>query len=118
MNTGVVVDQVFVALSDPTRREMLEWLAGNGQTSASAMARELPVSRQAIARHLRILDQAGLVTAEKQGRERRFRVEPRALLVTARWMERAAERWDERLSRIKAAAESLEGSAATITQAE
>ena len=108
MNAGVVVDQVFAALADPTRRQLLEVLATSGGASASGLARQLPVSRQAIAKHLQILAHAGLVDEQKRGRELCFEVEPRALRVTARWMERAARRWDQRLDRINQLAESSE----------
>ena len=108
MNTGVRVDEVFAALADPTRRDVLEALANRGASSASGMARILPVSRQAIAKHLQIMEEAGLVSGHKQGRELCFEVQPRALLATARWMERAALRWEQRLDRIKDIAESLE----------
>jgi len=105
VNKGIRVDEVFVALADPTRRDLLEELATGGGCSASAMARTLPVSRQAIARHLQILEDAGLVDARKRGRELCFEVRPRALLATARWMQRAAQRWELRLDRIEQIAE-------------
>ncbi len=108
MNTEVRVDEVFAALADPTRRDVLEALANRGAASASGMARLLPVSRQAIAKHLQIMEEAGLVSGHKRGRELCFEVQPRALLATARWMERAAQRWELRLDRIKALAEDLE----------
>jgi DNA-binding transcriptional ArsR family regulator len=108
MSAGVAVDQVFAALADSTRRDLLEVLASEGESSASAMAKTYPVTRQAIARHLQVLAGAGLVVARKRGRELCFSVQPRALLATARWMERAADRWDERLSRIKQIAEELD----------
>ena len=107
MSSAVAVDEVFAALADPTRRDLLELVARDGEASASALARSMPVSRQAIARHLQVLEDAGLVDAHKRGRELCFEVQPRALLATARWMERAAGRWDARLNRIKAIAESL-----------
>ena len=95
-NTGsrsVVVSDVFTALADPTRRMLLDALAGEPGLGASALARQLPVSRQAIARHLGILEAAGLIRSSRKGRELCFTVDPGALLATARWMERAADRW-------------------------
>jgi DNA-binding transcriptional ArsR family regulator len=108
MTAGIAVDEVFGALADPTRRDLLEELAHRGGASASALAKTLPVSRQAIAKHLQILEESGLVEGDKRGRELCFAVQPRALLATARWMERAAERWDTRLDRIKRIAESID----------
>jgi DNA-binding transcriptional ArsR family regulator len=108
MTVGIAVDEVFGALADATRRDLLEELAQRGEASASAMAKTLPVSRQAIAKHLQILEESGLVDSRKRGRELCFAVQPRALLATARWMERAAERWDQRLNRIKQIAESVD----------
>jgi DNA-binding transcriptional ArsR family regulator len=108
MTGGIAVVEVFGALADPTRRDLLEELAHRGGASASALAKSLPVSRQAIAKHLQILEESGLVEGAKRGRELCFAVQPRALLATARWMERAAERWETRLDRIKRIAESID----------
>ena len=96
MSQGIAVDTVFAALADATRRDVLEALAEGGAAGASALARALPVSRQAIAKHLDILEAAGLVKGRRHGREIRFTVQSRALWATARWLERAAGRWDER----------------------
>lgn len=94
MPVGVAVDAVFEALADGTRRDLLESLADNGAASASGLAKHFPVTRQAIAKHLRVLEDAGLVERYRRGRELCFEVEPRALWVTARWLERAAGRWE------------------------
>lgn len=92
--TGIAVDDVLAALADPTRRDLLAHLANGGPAGASALARDLPVTRQAIAKHLDVLESAGLVEGGRVGREIRFTVQPRALWATARWLERAAERWE------------------------
>lgn len=73
MSTVVDVDRVFVALADPTRRRVLE-LLGNSPTTASALSRELPVTRQGILKHLGVLRDSGLVSAVRAGREVRFQV--------------------------------------------
>lgn len=92
MHHAIAVDSVFAALADPTRRALLERLA-KGQTSASQLAKELPITRQAIAKHMQILKQAGLVSPHKVGKQLCFSVEPAQLAATGRWMQRAAERF-------------------------
>ncbi|OLT39057.1 transcriptional regulator [Saccharomonospora sp. CUA-673] len=99
------VDAVLGALADPTRRALLDALAARGQASASVLAADLPVSRQAIVKHLGVLDQAGLVAAERTGREVRYTVRSEALDATASWMSALANQWDRRLEAIKRAAE-------------
>lgn len=99
------VAEVFAALADPTRRRILDALAAHGEATATVLAAELPVSRQAIVKHLGVLDRAGLVAGHREGREARYRVIPERLGVTARWMDRVAATWDTRLSAIKRLAE-------------
>jgi DNA-binding transcriptional ArsR family regulator len=107
------VADVLSALADPTRRRILDSLAAHGEATATVLAGELPVSRQAIVRHLGVLDRAGLVTGHREGRETRYAVRPARLNVTARWMDRVAADWDARLSAVKRLAEAAEGSATT-----
>lgn len=90
----VAVNLVFSALADSTRRHVLERLAVGGAASASTLARELPVSRQAIVKHMSVLEDAGLVSRKRNGREIVFNAEAHQLAATARWMQRMAERWD------------------------
>ncbi len=99
------VAEVLSALADPTRRRILDALAAHGEATATVLSTELPVSRQAIVKHLGVLDQAGLVAGHRAGREARYRVIPARLGVTARWMDRLAADWDTRLSAIKQLAE-------------
>ncbi|MFI8264568.1 ArsR/SmtB family transcription factor [Streptomyces sp. NPDC085665] len=103
------VDGVLAALADPTRRRLLDLLAAQGEASATALADRLPVSRQAVVKHLAVLDAAGLVSGSRVGREVRYAVRPAALDATARWMATLAADWDRRLARIKRIAESTEG---------
>ncbi|MFD5512165.1 ArsR/SmtB family transcription factor [Streptomyces sp. NPDC127051] len=103
------VDSVLAALADPTRRRLLDLLAAQGEASATALADRLPVSRQAVVKHLAVLDAAGLVSGSRVGREVRYAVRPAALDATARWMAALAADWDRRLARIKRIAESTEG---------
>ena len=102
------VDSVIVALSDPTRRQLLDLLAAQGEATATTLAERLPVSRQAVVKHLAVLGDAGLVTSSRVGREVRYAVRPAALDATARWMAALAADWDRRLANIKRIAEAAE----------
>lgn len=104
-DTGEAVDSVLVALADPTRRQLLELLAAQGEVTATTLAARLPVSRQAVVKHLAVLDAAGLVSGGRVGREVRYAVRPAALDATARWMAALAVDWDRRLAHIKRLAE-------------
>lgn len=100
------VDDVLAALADPTRRRVLDAVAAHGEASATMVAAELPVSRQAIVKHLAILDRAGLVASHKHGREVLYSVQPQPLEDAARWITDLAAKWDGRLAQIKRMAES------------
>jgi DNA-binding transcriptional ArsR family regulator len=88
---------VFAALADPTRRHLLERLGDAGPLTATALSRDLPMSRQAVAKHLGALAEAGLVRPERHGREVRFRLEPGPLDAAGAWLERVGRLWDRRL---------------------
>jgi DNA-binding transcriptional ArsR family regulator len=105
------VDHVLGALADPTRRRLLDLLAAKGEATATTLAERLPVTRQAVVKHLAVLDAAGLVAANKVGREVRYAVRPDALNATARWMAALAADWDRRLATIKRIAEAAEAAA-------
>ncbi len=94
------VGAVFTALSDPTRRRVIELLSQRPSVTASGLAQELPITRQAIAKHLTTLVDAGLVSAAHEGRETRYRLTPEPLTGAMRWMASAGARWDERLARL------------------
>ncbi|MFB4317038.1 ArsR/SmtB family transcription factor [Actinomadura sp. 21ATH] len=98
--------ELLAALADPTRREILEALAARGEASATTVAAGLPVSRQAVVKHLAVLDAAGLVEARRRGREVRYAVRPERLTAMARWMAAVATEWEARLETIKRIAES------------
>ena len=102
------VDGVLAALADPTRRQLLDLLAARGEATATTLAEQLPVSRQAVVKHLVVLDAAGLVSGNRVGREVRYAVRPAALTGTARWMAGLAADWDRRLANIKRVAEAAE----------
>jgi DNA-binding transcriptional ArsR family regulator len=99
------VDQVFAALADPTRRQLLEALSRRPGCSATTLAAQVPVSRQAVAKHLAVLRASQLVTSERSGKEVLFAVSPQQLEATASWMTTLAATWEERLRLLKQRAE-------------
>ncbi|WP_406427854.1 metalloregulator ArsR/SmtB family transcription factor [Streptomyces sp. NBC_01589] len=107
-SSGEAVDSVLGALADPMRRQLLDLLAAQGEVSATTLAERVPVSRQAVVKHLAVLDAAGLVSGRRVGREVRYAVRPAALDATARWMAALAADWDRRLAHIKRVAEAAE----------
>ncbi|HKE76909.1 MAG TPA: metalloregulator ArsR/SmtB family transcription factor [Acidimicrobiales bacterium] len=94
-------DAVFAALADPTRRRVLRAVAERGPVTATALAGALPVTRQAVAKHLGLLREAGLVAAERAGRETRFTARTGPLDDLAAWAAAAGRRWDDRLVRLR-----------------
>ncbi|MHA6779583.1 ArsR/SmtB family transcription factor [Pseudonocardia saturnea] len=99
------IGDVLTALADPTRRALLDVLADAGQASATVLAARLPVSRQAVVKHLQVLEAAGLVTGARAGREVRYVVRPEPLDAAARWLDQRSAAWDRRLLAVKRAAE-------------
>jgi DNA-binding transcriptional ArsR family regulator len=91
------MDEVFFALADPTRREVIRRLSQDGPVTVSDLARRLPVSRQAVAKHLAALDEAGLISAEQEGRRRRYQLTPGPLADAMGWMAEVGAEWDARL---------------------
>ena len=98
-------DDILAAMADPTRRQLLATLAATGPATATELAAGLPISRQAIAKHLAVLRSAGLVTSSKDGRDVRFEVRTRPLAQAAGWLAALATEWDARLAAIKRIAE-------------
>ncbi len=96
-----MTDRVFAALSDPTRRTVFDLLVQAGPASATRLADRLPVSRQAVAKHLAVLEGAGLVTRERTGRETRFQANPDALDEVSQWIGQVGATWDARLRRLQ-----------------
>jgi DNA-binding transcriptional ArsR family regulator len=91
-------NDVFGALADPTRRALLERLSAEGGATATQLAAGLPMTRQAVAKHLAVLAGAGLVDARRQGRETRYRPTPAPLGEAVEWMTGIGAEWDERLA--------------------
>jgi len=93
-----VAEQVFTALADPTRRAVLAELAARGPATATDLANRLPITRQAIAKHLGLLADAGLVTAEPGERRRvRYRLRSAPMQVAQQFLAALARDWDDRL---------------------
>lgn len=91
---------VFEALGDPTRREIMREVARRGPVTATELAERVPVTRQAIAKHLTVLLDAGLVAAERAGRERRFSARTSSMIDAGRWLDSTGAAWDDRLQRL------------------
>ena len=98
-------EQLWAAVGEPSRRLLLDALLARGEATPSTLARDLPFTRQAVTKHLAVLDRAGLVEGRRQGREVRYVVRPDRLDAATRAMARVAASWDARLKRIKDIAE-------------
>lgn len=101
------VGLVLAALADPTRRQLLDVLVDAGRASATTLAGRLPVSRQAVVKHLRVLQTSGLVHGTRAGREVLYSPRPDSLDASARWLAELSAAWDRRLNAIKRAAEAV-----------
>lgn len=93
--------EVFGALSDPTRRALLRAIAEQPSATATELASELPISRQAVIKHLSALAAAGLVDRERSGREVRYHVTPQPLSEAVSWMADVGGHWDKRLAALQ-----------------
>jgi DNA-binding transcriptional ArsR family regulator len=92
---------VFAALADPTRREIARLLADHGPQTPTELAAQLPITRQAVTKHLAALDEAGLVHSTRLGRETRYRLTPHPFEAAALWMAALGAEWDERLESLR-----------------
>jgi DNA-binding transcriptional ArsR family regulator len=102
-----VDDDLWSAVGEPTRRRMLDLLLVAGEGTATTLARQLPVTRQAVAKHLGVLDRVGLVRATSAGRERRYRVDDAQLARAVAQLSSVGSAWDARLQRIRRIAEAV-----------
>jgi DNA-binding transcriptional ArsR family regulator len=109
-------DALWAAVADPTRRRVLDALLERGEATTTALAQGLPVTRQAVAKHMVVLSRVGLVIGQRRGREVRYAVRPERLDDAAEAMARVAAQWDRRLARIKRLAEAVQAQAGTDPQ--
>ena len=103
-----VDDDLWAAIGDPTRRRMLDLLLAAGHGTATTLSQQLPVTRQAVAKHLTVLDRVGLVHATPAGREKHYRVDDAQLARAVAQLNSVGAAWDARLRRIKQIAETIE----------
>ena len=104
-------DALWSAVADPSRRRVLDLIVSNGEVSASWLSRQVPFTRQAVSKHLVVLEDAGLVTRRKQGREVLYQVHAGRLDQAAQAMADLAAQWDRRLAAIKRLAEAAHAEA-------
>ncbi|MBW0252727.1 metalloregulator ArsR/SmtB family transcription factor [Cellulomonas sp. PS-H5] len=103
-----VDDALWSAVGDPTRRRLLDALLADGGGTATSLSAAVPVTRQAVAKHLAVLDRAGLVHGVTEGRERRYRVDDAQLARAAAQLDAVGRTWDARLRRIAGIAEAIQ----------
>ncbi len=103
-----VDDALWSAIGDPTRRRLLDLLLVQGGGTATSLGEQLPVTRQAVAKHLAVLDRVGLVHAVPAGREKRYEVDDAQLARAVTQLSAVGATWDARLQRIKRIAEAIQ----------
>jgi DNA-binding transcriptional ArsR family regulator len=108
----MVDDDLWSAVGDPTRRRMLDLLLSDGTGTATSLSEHLPVTRQAVTKHLVVLDRVGLVHGTAVGREKQYRVDERQLARAVSQLADVGATWDRRLQRIKRIAETIQRSGA------
>ncbi len=96
---------MFAALADPTRRNILEILASSGELTATALYEQFPVSPQAVSQHLKVLREAHLVEMEKRAQKRVYRLNPETLSQFEAWVTQTRQRWNERFDALDAVLE-------------
>ncbi|MFE6338182.1 ArsR/SmtB family transcription factor [Streptomyces sp. NPDC057806] len=106
--TVSVDDELWSAVGDPTRRRMLDVLLADGGGTATTLSGQLPVTRQAVAKHLGVLHRVGLVQVTPSGRERRYEVDEAQLARAVAQLSAVGATWDARLQRIKRIAEAIQ----------
>ncbi|WP_116953595.1 ArsR/SmtB family transcription factor [Jiangella endophytica] len=106
--TGAIDDELWSAVGDPTRRRILDLLLTGGGGTATTLSESLPVSRQAVAKHLGVLDRVGLVHGTPSGRERRYDVDEAQLARAVAQLTSVGATWDARLNRIKRLSEAIQ----------
>ena len=106
--TAPVDDALWSAIGDPTRRRLIDLLLAAGSGTSTSLSERLPVTRQAVAKHLAVLDGAGLVHGQTAGRERHYRIDEAQLARALAQLDAVSTAWDGRLQRIKRLAEALQ----------
>lgn len=109
--TASIDDDLWSAIGDPTRRQMLDLLLSRSAGTATSLSEQLPVTRQAVAKHLTVLDRVGLVHAAQSGRERRYEIDAAQFARAVDQLNTVGSEWDARLRRIKQIAEAIEKTA-------
>lgn len=104
-------ERLWLAIAEPSRRKLIDALLVKGEASASKLASLMPFSRQAVRKHLLVLEKAGLVTEKRAGKEVQFALQYDTLTVATHELSRAADQWNTRLAAIKEIAEELERAA-------
>ena len=94
--------RTFVALADPTRRALIERLSAEGDQTSTELAKELPITRQGVSKHLNILAEAKLVTVRQKGRDRYYTLQPQQLNEAITWVDRVRAQWERRLTALAA----------------
>jgi DNA-binding transcriptional ArsR family regulator len=118
MNHSSDDDDLWEAMADPTRRRLLDLLVARGHATATTLTAEMPITRQAISKHLSVLQRVGLIDSHRQGREVRYAVREQRLAEATSALSEVANRWDRRLQTIKKLAEqahAAEGSTSAHT---
>ena len=105
--TVAVDDELWSAVGDPMRRQMLDLLLAASPGTATSLSEELPVTRQAVAKHLAVLDRVGLVHATQAGREKRYQIDEAQFARAVAQLNAVGNTWDARLRRIKQIAEAI-----------
>jgi predicted transcriptional regulator len=108
--TAAIDDDLWSAVGDPIRRRMLDQLLTDGSGTATSLSEQLPITRQAVAKHLGVLDRVGLVHGTPAGREKRYRVDDAQLSRAIAQLSAVGATWDARMHRIKHLAEAIQRS--------
>ncbi|HLH69841.1 MAG TPA: metalloregulator ArsR/SmtB family transcription factor [Candidatus Dormibacteraeota bacterium] len=115
--TQVDDEAMWSAIAEPSRRQILDMLLTRGEATPTSLAAELPLTRQAVAKHLNVLSRTGMVESARHGREVRYRVRPEQIDAAAAALAKVAARWEKRLATIKAMAEAAHRSQESTTEA-
>ena len=98
--------QLFAALGEPTRLSLVDRLRDGSEQSIAVMATGLPISRQALTKHLKVLEAAGIAYSRRLGRETVYRIDPAGLIAAERWIADVSSQWDSAIDRLKKQVES------------